>query len=145
MKQPQFFKAIRAFITANAAEPHEGRKANNLTVIIGGFDLSIEGRGRGTGYVTIRKDYAIIANESPLDFVFDQDECVDAMLAIHKVQREQEAEAVREAFATERAEIGRVFADEPPMRADILDDSRSSYFGMQIALANDSLRRLGDD
>lgn len=72
MEKSQFFNAIRTFVNNNAVEPRPGFVANNLSITVGNFEFSIEGRNRGLGYVTVREGGVIVLDECVLHPVFPE-------------------------------------------------------------------------
>jgi len=91
MNKQAFFDAIRAFVNANAVEPHKGFVNNNLSIAIDDFIFAIEGRDAGIGYVTVRIQFmgdpalgGEIACELPKAHggCFDEPNCAEALLAI---------------------------------------------------------------
>lgn len=86
-EQQATFDRIRAFVLAN--EP-ESPVRESVSRTIGNYQFAVEGRKRGSGYVTVYEDThcGLIACESPLHFVFDLCEVESALSAIPGDERE---------------------------------------------------------
>lgn len=86
MNKEKFYNAVRKFIENNAVEPRAGFKSNNLGIEVDGYLFSLEGRNRGTGYVTIRDaaSFDTFACELPasLGGHFNEGKAAGALLAL---------------------------------------------------------------
>lgn len=84
-EQQATFDRIRAFVLAN--EP-ESPVRESVSRTIGNYQFAVEGRKRGSGYVTVYEDThcGLIACESPLHFVFDLCEVESGLRAIETAE-----------------------------------------------------------
>ncbi len=119
MNAEKFFQQIRQYINNNAVEPRPGGRATNLGLMVGDYELCIEGRGRGRGYVTIRRNQVMIANEctpphgTERHTLYNADDAVGATLAILEKQDKQ------------RGEDAIALGDDVPLQMDVNDDRRA--------------------
>lgn len=80
MTKQDFFRIIRTYIDQRAVEPQNGYHSNFLSINIGGYLFAIEGRNRGTGYITVQFNGKLIASDSPLSPSYNVDR-VDLLIA----------------------------------------------------------------
>jgi hypothetical protein len=120
MNAANFFNQIRQYINNNATHANDVARsdartcgANNISVFAGNYEFAIESRCSGRGYVTVRRDQAIIANQSTLNYLFNADDAIGATLAILEKQDKQ------------RGEDAIAFGDDVPLQMDVNDDRRA--------------------
>jgi len=120
MDRSKLFNAFRNYVNAHGIEPRAGFVNNNLTIQRGPFQISIEGRSRGLGVVTVRKDHKLIAIEEtaqPGAEIFEEKEVTECLLAVAEFELERERnEALPARTVDTRAEADQVGTFGPNWR-----------------------------
>lgn len=84
MTKEKAFTEIREYVEMFAVEPHEGFKANVLEIQLGDFTFALNGRDKGSGYVTVQDCGITMASECLFHQNYDAMAVNRAILAIHR-------------------------------------------------------------